>query len=141
MEKLVNGFIMGRASKFDSGSEGYEHVVLLVYGMSGEEVGPWNCHNHLQQKFDTQMTFVNRPIKYPEPLYVHSSRSKAPVLATNRPIALKQDPVRFMYVMGLPDSSQLACFNYLDEMMAAVEDAKSRGAIHQCLRIILNLDS
>jgi hypothetical protein len=127
MEEDIFHNVSAKACDFAGGGEDHENVVLLVYGMSGEEDEEWSCHNKLQQKYDKKMTFVNCPVRYPTPLRVHSEVSKAPVLATNRPIALKNACIRSIFVMGLPEANQVVCFNYLTELMSVVADAKSHS--------------
>jgi hypothetical protein len=78
------------------------------------------------------MVHVRRPVNYRAPhyvvpLHVHTALVMAPVLTTNRPIAVRSVPVIGICVLDLPDNQE-DCHNFLDEMVAAAKDAQKRSS-------------
>jgi hypothetical protein len=73
------------------------------------------------------MVYVQQPFEYPSPLHVHEATVEAPILTTNRPIAVKNVPVIGICVFGLPDDLQENCFNFLDELVAAANEAHAKS--------------
>jgi hypothetical protein len=126
------------ACKYD-GLKNPEHVILLVYGNDKSNL-KWTTRLRLQQMYGNQMDYISLSDPHPRPFNVHPGAIKTPVLATNRPIALRDAIVKGICLVGLPQTDQYDCFKYLDELMAAADEAKRRIGKRRivCLRLFLH---